>query len=217
MQFLTVPVDIFASMFFGGWASLIFSLGFVIALILLTAEENFVVGYILTVIYLILMAIFSNSNPFVWIWHHPSELLGFGLMYIIIGGAYSIIKYRSFVSKSLLEIQQLKRKFITDLSIAINVTQEIPDDMKGYWKEYVQRNSQYPSLYSSIRRGFRPSDNATLIINWITFWPFSLIGMFFADFLSSIFRWAYNILSEVYTSVYNRLVSSYINSKDLEI
>lgn len=214
MFIVDVPMAIISSMFFSSIFATIFSVIFILAAILITASEEFAIAYFAFFVYIALMAIFTPINPFMFVWHNPTQAFGFIVGYFAIGSIYSTIKYWSFVKKMVNVIKECKKQFILNNKLPISVRDEIPETWTTRWSDF-----KYHELNGSDRRcinsGLRPAQNVDMIMNWIAFWPFSAIGLFVADPLKHLVTSIYQHLVSIYGKMYEKIVSSNINMKDL--
>lgn len=213
MYIVDLPVLLFSSMFVSLWGA-IFSSIFLIVAILVIAAEEFWAGYVVFFVYIILMAIFTPANPFLYLWHNPAQAVGFFIGYFAIGAVYSTIKYWSFVKKMVNIVKELKHQFIAENKLSITETEEIPEVFKTKWDSYKSLNMDYPDK-SRLNRGLKPGENKSMIMNWIAFWPFSAVGLFVADPLRHLVTSIYQHLVSIYGKMYEKVVSSHINIKDI--
>jgi hypothetical protein len=207
--------SLLGAMFFSGLVSTLFSAIFVIIAILLVAAEEFAWGYVTLIVYATLLAIFTPINPFMTIWHNPLQVLGFFILYFVIGAIYSTLKYGSFVRKLIQKVKDIKQGFISEHNLTIQTTDEIPEEFQKVWKEYKNHKLSY-SDKSKLEKGIRPTDQASLIMNWIAFWPFSAIGLFIADPLKHLVTSIYEHMISIYSKMYDHIVSKNINIKDIK-
>lgn len=210
-----LPIALVGVMFFSGWLPMVFSTILVLALILEIANDRFVLGYFTLFVYAVAMAIFTEINPFVYIWHNPLQAIGFLIGYFLVGGVYSVIKYRAWLKDVAIQISEFKRQFIADRELNISITEEIPSAQSNEWKSYLRQKMDSDD-YSRIRSGFGPGYQKDLILNWIAFWPFSAVGLLVAEPLEKFVNFLYNELVAVYRNIYTRIITKYINIADIE-
>ncbi|RWZ87236.1 MAG: hypothetical protein EO766_11970 [Hydrotalea sp. AMD] len=214
-MFFDAPAILLSAMFFSGLIPTILSTILIVALILEIAAEEFAWGYGSLIVYAVLMAVFTDINPFVWIWHNPMDAIGFLFGYVLFGAVYSTVKYRSFVKTMAQKVQELKIAFIRERNLDIQPSSEIPQELYPAWKSYLI-NHLSSSDWSRVKNGLYPSAQRDLIINWITFWPVSAIGLFVADPLRELVNWVYEQMISVYRITYDRIINQYINTKDID-
>lgn len=215
MFFIDTPVALIGAMFFSGWLTTVFSAILVLALILEVANDKYVLGYVSLFAYAVVVSIFTDLKPFVYIWNNPLEFIGFLLCYFAIGGVYSLAKYRNWLKHVTLKIRDLKIAFIEAYDLTIRVTDDIPAELTKDWKNHLYY--KLPSDdYSRIKGGFGPGYQKELILNWIAFWPFSAVGLFIADPLEKAVNWIYDELVDVYRNMYTKIINKYINVSDIE-
>ncbi len=215
MAIIDAPLALFGVMFFSGWLTTIFSIIFVLALIIEVANEKYVLGYVSLFGYSLALAIFTNINPFAYAWHNPWDAAGFVFGYFAIGAIYSIIKYRPWLSEIMERVREIKLEFIKLNSLNIEATEAIPAELTKAWQQYLANNIGYTD-YNRIKSGFGPGSQKELILNWIAFWPFSAVGLLIAEPLEKLVNWIYSELIGIYKAMYRKIVSKYINLSDIE-
>lgn len=213
-MFFDTPAALITAMFFSGFWATVFSTVLIIALILEIAADEFALGYGSVLGYAVLMAIFTDVNPFMWIWHNPGDAIGFLAGYVVFGAVYSAVKYRSFVRTMAEKIKDVKVAFIKDKKLEINVLAEIPSEFMSDWKRYLSDKLPYGD-WKRVQKGLYPSAQRDIIINWIAFWPVSALGLFIADPLKEMVNWAYERMISVYRITYDRIINKFINTNDI--
>lgn len=210
----------FASLFSGFWVSL-FTIVFFIVCILSVSNENFYVGVFAFFIYNICLTLFTPLNPFIYVYTHPVDVVLFVLLYLSIGGVYSILKYRNWLSGKLASLRRVKQLLIDDYKLSISVTEQFPERLPDgslsstVWKDYIHSNLGWYDAQLIAKGKLKPSDQFDSIFGWIAFWPFSAIGLFIADPLRWLVTKTYESLSAIYRDMYTRLISKYININDI--
>lgn len=212
---LDLPIALVSVMFFNGWLPLLFSSILVIALILEIANDRFGLGYFTLVVYAAALSIFTEINPFKYVWHNPFDAFGFLIGYFVVGAGYSIIKYRSWLKDVASQIGLFKEQFIRTNDLTISVNDEIPASHKELWKRYLRDNMNYDD-YDRIKSGFGPGYQKDLILNWIAFWPFSAVGLLVAEPLEKFVNFLYTELVAVYRNIYTKIINKYINVADIQ-
>lgn len=210
-----LPAALIGVMFFSGWLPMVFSVILVLALILEVANDRFLLGYFTLLVYSVVLATFTEINPFSHIWHNPLEAIGFLIGYFLIGAGYSVVKYRAWLKDVALQIGLFKEQFIRRHELTISVKDEIPSGFAKQWKEYLYQKMTYDD-YNRIKSGFGPGHQKDLILNWIAFWPFSAVGLLVAEPLEKFVNFLYNELVTVYRNIYTRIINKYINVSDIE-
>lgn len=210
-----LPVALIGVMFFSGWLPMVFSTILVLALILEVANDRFLLGYFTLFVYSVVLAVFTEINPFTHIWHNPLEAIGFLIGYFLIGAGYSVVKYRAWLKDVAIQIGLFKELFINQHGLNILIKDEIPVDFTQRWKEFLYHKMSHDD-YTRIKSGFGPGYQKDLILNWIAFWPFSAVGLLVAEPLEKFVNFLYNELVAVYRNIYTRIISKYINIADIE-
>jgi hypothetical protein len=208
---------ILSAMFLSGMWSGILSAVFIIAAILLTASRDFSVAYAIFVIYLMLFALFGSVNPFMVIIHNPGDVISYFIGYFVVGAAYSVIKFWDFVASAVKITKTAKQAFIEFHKLKIGVQDNIPVEYAESWT--VSRRQilrQYSKHSCNDLSDFQPSNQKSLILNWIAFWPFSAVGLFIADPLQALVVGIYNRLGSVYDRIYKNTIAKTINMSDLD-
>lgn len=205
---------LFAGMFFSGWVGAVFSVIFIIALILEIANDKHALGYASFFVYLVAMSIFTPVNAFVYIWHNPLDVIGFIALYFAVGAAYSTVKYRSWAATLLNKVSEVKQRFIKEFNLSIDIKGEIPAELSQEWSDYLYKNLAYGE-FETLREGFGPGRHKVKILNWIAFWPFSAIGLVIAQPLEDLVNWLYAKLTSIYKRIWENLIKKYINESDI--
>ena len=205
---------LFGAMFGGFWATLFTSI-FIIAAILFSAADEFGWSYGSLLIYIAALSIFTPANPFVYVWHNPLYTIEFFVGFFVIGAVFALLKYWSFIQRIVQKIKDIKKQFIIDFKLTIATTDEIPAEYSEAWEKRKSEKLSSSERYK-INNGLRPSDNASLIMNWIAFWPFVAVGLFVADPLRHLVRSIYEHLVSTFGRMYERVVTKNINMNDLK-
>lgn len=119
--------------------------------------------------------------------------------YFICGAIWGVTKWWLFCRKNI-ESYELARTLFLRYHKLPSDTKEIPANLKKEWKEAVENSGrrrsngffieEYISTYSP-----KVSDHKSQIIHWMTFWIFSLVWTFIADFVKGLFRKLYYMLA----------------------
>lgn len=212
---LELPITLFTAMFFSGWLSLLFSIVFVLALIVFVSDTDFSLGYVTFVLYAVALQLFTDVDPLSWVWYHPIDAIAFVLSYFIVGGVYSVIKYRSWIKEFSLQLRELKHRYIEIHGLQIQLTDEIPESEMNQWRSFLYSNLSTFD-FDMVTAGFGPGIQKELILNWIVFWPFSAVGLLIANPLKRFVNFLYEELVSVYRNMYKRMIAKYINIQDIE-
>ena len=102
----------------------------------------------------------------------------FVLVYLFVGGIWSVIKW--FVYAWKLDKETMK-----------------------YHKKHGEPGTKPSRPYESY-----PSNNGDRIIGWIAHWPFSIIGTFFADILFRAFKLIRSMFGNVYNAIANSMFNN---------
>lgn len=169
-----------------GWATTFFSLG--LALILWNFKGD--------------IWNFISSNPL--------KTTGFALFYVLSGIAWSFVKWRNYVKKTLGRIKSVKDEFI-------NIHKEITEKNRKEFNKQIKDLD----LTDSYGRSVGVHDSTTLeeivdkvtpiasrkkslITSWISYWPVSLSATLLNNPLRQFFEWIYDNLSGYYDRMAKR-------------
>lgn len=206
MFIIDAPSMLIGALFFSGFWPLFLTIVFIIVAILSSTSEAFTVSYIATVIFAILLAIFTTVNPFVAIWNHPATAFGLLIAYIGVGSLYSVYKYSVTFRKIVASVSKAKAEYINLNNLNIAVTDPIPERYMSNWKSYRYNHSYYT----------KGGIDKTRIMNWIAFWPFSAVGVFVADPLHALVTHAYNMMVSTYKLIRANIIKGHLNESDLD-
>lgn len=216
MFIIDAPSMLIGALFFSGFWPLFLTIVFIIVAILSSTSEAFTVSYIATVIFAILLAIFTTVNPFVAIWNHPAMAFGLLIAYIGVGSLYSVYKYSVTFRKIVASVSKAKAEYINLNNLNIAVTDPIPELYMLNWKSFRYNNSYYTNGYDHSYYTKERRIDKTRIMNWIVFWPFSAVGVFVADPLHALVTHAYNMMVSTYKLIRTNIIKGYLNESDLD-
>lgn len=163
----------------------------------MTTTTLTVLGYIVGFILL------TNGGMalFTYIRDHPLYLI-YGLVgYVLAGAVWATAKWRVFFLPNLFEVyDELRQEFMKK-----NNLKEIPADVKirNELEHFVSRSGVY------IQQQRMVSNNKGRIIGWLTYWPLSLLGTFFGDFLIRLAKTVYNAIAGLLQRLSDQMASKY--------
>ncbi len=177
-------VEFILGMFVGLWLWPWWGLGIFgilfIADSILCDKDNAFFGTILMVLGMgLLVWLAGDHNPFALIWNNLAHILGFLILYFVMGAAWSMIKWRFFLASLVREAKQ---------------------DFKRWDHKHVADFVRPDESYAK--------NNAGRIMGWIGHWPMSIVGTFLGDImlrgLVNLCEWIYESLSKAYEGMGNQ-------------
>lgn len=179
-------------LFIGGllWESII-ALAVIVLLAISFVHQSFFSGFLATLIMgLFLYANFSDTIVPA-IYNHPYMTVAAVAAYIVLGGAYSVMKW-FFYLRSDRMIFYIKR-------------------VKEGYKDYKTRNpaallDQYINMYGT---ELLVSNNKERITVWIAWWPANLVWTLIDDVLFKIWTKVYEMLSGIYNKILHNAIEKY--------
>lgn len=132
---------------------------------------------------------------------HALEMIG---IYLLIGIAWSIIKWYFYLRKSLRKYNENKAKFL-ESEEAENLTPELANDFHSRY--YYGTNRVVPSA----------KDHRGDFIRWSTYWPFSFIGTMLNDVVRKIYSYAYELLQGTYQKMADHIFKGTLDDRNIAI
>jgi hypothetical protein len=123
---------------------------------------------------------------------HPWRVLGLIGIYLAAGALWSIAKWFFFVHKKRMAYEEFKAKFLRDQS-ATELTPKLAAELADAITDHYDSRglNQVPNFrehYDSLTR-------------WATYWPFSMIGTIFSDFVRKVWRYIVEFLGTTYERI----------------
>jgi len=137
--------------------------------------------------------------PFTWATNHLFDLGMYIVAYLVIGGAWSIFKWYLFVLKSVDDYKTL----------AENYSKMQPPSTQS-WNAFLAYNGRY-------RYPPRVSDNKAQIIDWISFWWYSMIRTVLGDWMRELVGAVYRMFYNVYDAIVKHVYAGIVIPKDTSI
>ena len=161
-----------------------------------------------------------------WIWNygtemwggissHPLQTIGFIVMYLVMGGVWSFVKWFVYVKSIFTKFSDIKKSFrkkygIDDSNVELHNNWGKFTRMLGSTFKYAD-NSGYISFIGvgnmyQIQQKIKPlsSEKKSVIISWITYWPVSMISTLLNNPFRKLFEFIYNNLSGFYDRITNK-------------
>ena len=192
--------------FWGFWVTL-----FVVLCVLVGLTENEKWGYAsgIIVVGFIFLAQMHIFNIVHYANTHLANLIWFVVKYIGIGVIWGLFKWVRFVYRKKGQYKSVLNSFLKEQ----NAT-ELNDELRFKWNTKLNGYGQYISI-SAIPPV--ASENKEKIINWMAFWPFSMLGTLLNDFLTEVWNAIYDSIGGTYDKIARAIykdVSGDILSKD---
>lgn len=155
---------------------------------------------------------------------NPIAVLGWVIVYFIIGGLWSILKWYLFIINRAAKLCEVKQSFVEKINKAnielqlkqelLDVNAKIPFNFIIRFKEYliIHYFNHHPPI------GFNTDNNDSLelvipraeryksrIITWILWWPTSAFWTLLNDPLVKVANWIYNRFQGIYTKITNKV------------
>jgi hypothetical protein len=150
---------------------------------------------------LAILVLFSNTPIWQTIKDHPIYVLYGVLGYIVAAGVWAMIQWRFFFLPKLFDkyddyrASWLKRNSLTTMPADPTTRSKFKDDMA--------RNMGDINDLRSV------SQNKGRITGWMVYWPFSIVGTFFGDFLHRLFASIYKLLAGSMQRISDNRASKY--------
>lgn len=136
-----------------------------------------------------------------WISTNPLNTAMFVGGYILGGLIWSVIKWKSYISRSARAFKQLKEDFIKNVG-----------EIGAHWTRWIDtlRDNKHKLNRADFRERdepeeiikkitINPADKKNVIISWIAYWPMSLAATLLNDPIRRFGTWIYNVFSGVYS------------------
>tara|TARA_R110002072_G_scaffold26966_17_gene88469 strand:+ start:1629 stop:2162 length:534 start_codon:yes stop_codon:yes gene_type:complete len=161
----------------------VLTLALVGGLMISAATETTFVAFIALIIYAAVARFVFDVTPFTWIIENPGGTLIAAALYVCVGIAWSLFKWRDHLVNPEMQ-RKLTRGHQEHLA-------------KGGRSEDFRESQYFPSEAEA-------SSHKTRIINWIALWPFSAFMFVFYDLLSRFFSRIYEALAGTYDRLTDR-------------
>ena len=162
-------------------------------------------------LFIMIFAVIVNSvNPLIMSFSIYTILIS-TLGYFIIGGCWSFVKWFNLVKRKLTKYSELKDEWIIifnksnpdnilKLNTQTNITAVLGPVAASTFEKYLVLNG-----YSQPHHGLDivplAANNKEKLVNWIIFWPTSLVWTAINEPIAKIATWMYNKFSNVYTNI----------------
>jgi hypothetical protein len=190
---------------FGG---LIFWLITALVVLILAAEvENDSTGWATTTLglYALGVVLFTDGQVMTWVNDNKINILWGAVVYLALAAVWALVKWRMFFLPKLFEkYDQARAAWLKTRGL-----KEMPADPRVR-QEFMNGDVRY----LNINHKRMASNNKGRILGWMVYWPASLLGTFFGDFLSRVFSSIYDGISGLMQGMSDRMASRYSELND---
>lgn len=161
--------------------------------------------------------------------HHALQTGLYALGYVLVGVAWSFVKWFSYLmsfrdafrtqKEAFIKETNQRRATLTDTTgrdaIPLDQNAPIPTELQAAFKEYIQHNARWNSEHRSqlfdMERP-RASKNKSRITAWASLWPCSVVGTVLNDPVRRVFNFLFNWFKALYQQMADRILA-----KDVEL
>lgn len=204
-------------------ATFIWIASIIIFIAMMIFLENEKEGWATTLFSLGIALFLWNFRTEIWatMSSNPTATIGFAVTYVLIGIAWSFMKWRTYVKDIFNRFKELKADFIrtngpiSGLNLAdFNETVENADfkNPDGYRINSMKTLGKVSSVEEIVNK-IAPlaSKKKTVITAWVSYWPVSFAGTLLNNPFRQFFEWIYNNLSGYYDKITNVYQKDAIN------
>lgn len=151
----------------------------------------------------LLLWLFGDFNIFAWIYANPLPLLQYVAGYFVVGGLWSVIRFKLLCTDARDLLEETKQEFKEQHEI----TGGIPTNMREKWRKFAGSrtwpgNRWSTSMINSIEDVIpKPRENKATIMYWIGYWPLSVIWFFLHDVIERVVRACYRRLTKMFEAI----------------
>src|SRR3989338_689617 len=136
---------------------------------------------------------------FSYIWENIGLLALYVLGYGIIGGVYSVFKWYRYSLITRERIKEVEKEFLVSKGIPGDV---MSDELKLEWAEYFKSHNGYAFGGKSIENAIPQwHTHKALLLQWVTYWPWSLVWTVINDPIRRFVRFIVRQLQQVYQHI----------------
>lgn len=203
--------EILAFFALGTWGFLA-ALGAVIIALIVFAEDDGVKATVTLILGALFLQFIAKYDLVTFAKEQPFTLLLYGGLYVVLGLAWSVIKWAVYVKAQRRSYDRIRREFCT--SRRIHQGDNFTPGEKKAWAEHLR------SHYSDGRKTFKHysssdatiiipdvTENKAAIIRWMTYWPFSMLYTLLNDPVRRLFEWVYESVGVWLQGMANRAFS----------
>lgn len=164
----------------------------VIGMIACIEYEQGLVGAVCLLIFLGIIQWAGRSDPLGYVQQHPLNSFLFLVGYYLVGVAWGFVKWYLFLIDKKTEAIEYKEKWLEDNGVSDPA--EITDTLRKKWATQAYKFTK-PTARA----------NKYKIINWISYWPLSVLWSFLADFVKRIGTIIYNHIARSLQAMSDRV------------
>jgi len=124
---------------------------------------------------------------------HRGEFAYWCLAYVLVGVAWSFVKWLSFTNREYKRYVKARNEFLRK-----NNATELTSDLRLLWSEELSGRWRTEKVSADPPKA---SENKDRLVGWVMLWWASLIGVFFSDWLYGFFEFLHDRISHLYDSV----------------
>lgn len=143
-----------------------------------------------------------------------TQLTVITISYFLIGVVYSFIRWYRNVNNVIEKYTGVLKKYkVTDLTTIDQTYEKVESQIEKLDRvDRYQRDEAYNEVYAEVKNdykqldnvkiGITPSENKTMLYNWVFYWPWSIIKFLTADLAESL----YELCKNQYKNIVNHLL-----------
>ena len=176
-----------------------------VAFIAMTILEEYERGFWAFLVMLLTLAslqAFTNANLLALLWHHPVYLLVGVAAYFIMGTFWSVLKWWLWCGDQRHKYDEIKLSFLARNNASKATV--VPEELRVKWRQEI--DTYHSRFYETRNLVKKPEvlENKTRILNWMSYWPCSLVFTALNDPVRKLFRHIYFWLRSVYQGIADR-------------
>jgi hypothetical protein len=142
---------------------------------------------------------------------HPVHYIIGIVAYYVLGVLWGIVKWRQFIFRQLEKCEKVWQKFATNNDIPPGLDVEnLTDQQKEGWENAKKMSARSGYEYCD-RVSFDPpqvSQHKSDIMEWMTFWPISIVVYLFEDVITALWNWIYREIANSFQKMSDRIFNS---------
>jgi hypothetical protein len=180
-----------------------------IAATVLTENEKFGWATALLVISVVLGQWLHVFNLVAYASQHAVATLLYAVGYVVVGIAWSFVKWFSFLMGARDKYRDWKIRFLTGENL--DPTSSIPAGKAADFKKFIQQSNgySYHDPVADLVNGKRPraANNKARIVSWMSLWPCSFVGTLLNDPVRRLFNYLFNAFKSLYQKMSDKVFS----------
>lgn len=193
-------------------ATFIWTATIIIIIAMAILLENEKEGWATTFFSLGIALVLWNFRGEIWetISTNPTATIGFAVTYVLIGIAWSFLKWRTYVMAVFNKFKEYREDFVRHNGV-------ITSENLEKFNEKINNKFKEPDGYGNVTiyktliiqdsiKKITPlaSKKKSVITAWISYWPVSIAATLFNNPFRQFFEWIFNSLSGYYDKITNR-------------